>query len=67
MICQKNFTQVNQGREVQSIKAISTVLEPNPNLFLQIGLNCLKAVEPLRGDSVLLTTKSLGVLERIKG
>ena len=25
------------------------------------GLNCLKAVEPLRGDSLLLTAKSTGV------
>ena len=26
--------------------------------FLRIGFNCLKAREPLRGDSLLFTTKS---------
>ena len=26
--------------------------------FLWMGLNCLKATEPLRGDSLLFTTRS---------
>ena len=30
---------------------------------LWIGLNCFKTAEPLQGDSLLLTTKSLGDLE----
>ena len=30
-------------------------------LFLWMGLNCLKAIEPLRGDSLLFTTRSPGV------
>ena len=29
--------------------------------FLMIAFNCLKATEPLRGDSLLLTNKSPGV------
>ena len=42
--------------------------------FLWMGFNCLKATEPLRGDSLLFTTKSPGVpsthfivLRRMKG
>ena len=42
--------------------------------FLWIGINCLKATEPLQGDSLLLTTQSPGVpgtdsidLRRMKG
>ena len=30
--------------------------------FLRMGFNCPKAVESLPGDSLLFTTKSLGVL-----
>ena len=42
--------------------------------FLWMGMNCLKATEPLQGDSLLFTTKPPGVpgtqfidLGRIKG
>ena len=28
--------------------------------FLWVGFNCLKAAEPLRGDSLLFTSKSPG-------
>ena len=31
------------------------------NPFLWMGFNCLKATEPLRGDSLLFINKSLGV------
>ena len=31
------------------------------NPFLWMGFNCLKATEPLRGDSLLFISKSLGV------
>ena len=29
--------------------------------FLWIRLNCIKAIEPLQGDSLLFTFKSLGI------
>ena len=42
--------------------------------FLRMGFNCLKATEPLQGDSLYFTTKSPGVpsthfivLGRMKG
>ena len=42
--------------------------------FLWLGFNCIKAAEPLRGDSLLVTTYSTGVpgthlndLGRMKG